>query len=94
MLEILAYFESKGGKHLPNAMKKGLAKAFDRFDSYQLAKYRGENRAYKLIDVVNLVHPKPTERNERAMSVESLTGFLSGFTLYVALPITKATRLS
>ncbi|MFN7116826.1 MAG: TROVE domain-containing protein [Saprospiraceae bacterium] len=67
MLEILAYFESKGGKHLPNAMKKGFAKAFDRFDSYQLAKYRGENRAYKLVDVVNLVHPKPTERNAEAL---------------------------
>lgn len=67
MLEILAYYESKGGKHLPNAMKKGFAKAFDRFDSYQLAKYRGENRAYKLVDVVNLVHPIPTDRNAEAL---------------------------
>lgn len=67
MLEILAYFNTKGGKQLPNAMKKGFAKAFDRFDSYQLAKYRGENRAYKLVDVVNLVHPMPTDRNAEAL---------------------------
>jgi len=67
MLEILAYFNTKSGKQLPNAMKKGFAKAFDRFDSYQLAKYRGENRAYKLVDVVNLVHPTPTDRNAEAL---------------------------
>lgn len=67
MLEILAYYRSKGGKHLPNAMKKGFAKAFDHFDSYQLAKYRGERKGVKLVDVVNLIHPKPTERNAKAL---------------------------
>jgi len=70
MLEIMAYFYSKQkskNKSLPNAMKKGFAKAFDHFDSYQLGKYRGEARAVKLIDVVNLVHPTPTQRNKRAL---------------------------
>jgi len=68
MLEIVAYFYAKGGKTLPNAMKKGFAKSFDRFDAYQLAKYRGERKAVKLIDLVNLVHPMPTERNSNALS--------------------------
>lgn len=67
MLEIMAYFYAKGGKTLPNAMKKGFAKSFDRFDGYQLAKYRGERKAVKLIDVVNLVHPKATDRNAQAL---------------------------
>ncbi|MCP4440754.1 MAG: TROVE domain-containing protein [Aureispira sp.] len=67
MLEIMAYYYAKGGKTLPNAMKKGFAKSFDRFDAYQLAKYRGNSKSVKLIDVVNLVHPKPTGRNEKAL---------------------------
>lgn len=67
MLEIAAYYYAKGGQTLPNAMKKGFARAFDRFDAYQLAKYRGERSAVKLVDMVNLVHPVPTERNEAAL---------------------------
>lgn len=67
MLEIAAYFLGKEGKHLPNAMKKGFAAAFDRFDGYQLAKYRGEGKAVKLIDLVNLVHPVPNARNAEAL---------------------------
>lgn len=66
MLEILSYHTSKNGK-LPNSMKKGLAKAFDKFDAYSLAKYRGEGKGFKLIDVVNLVHPTPTEKNAEAI---------------------------
>ena len=68
MLEILAYFESKHGrKPVPNALKRGIRDAFDKFDGYQLAKYRGEGKGVKLIDVVNLVHPEPTARNREAL---------------------------
>jgi 60 kDa SS-A/Ro ribonucleoprotein len=64
MLEIAAYFMAQNkGKNLPNAMKKGFAEAFNRFDTYQLAKYRGENHAVKLVDLVNLVRPVPTAKN-------------------------------
>lgn len=67
MMEIMAYYYAKGGKTLPNAMKKGFANAFDKFDAYQLAKYRGAQKAVKLVDVVNLVHPKGTGRNATAL---------------------------
>lgn len=67
MLEIMAYFYGKGGKTLPNAMKKGFAASFDKFDSYQLAKYRGEQKSVKLIDAVNLIHPRPTNKNAKAL---------------------------
>ena len=68
MLEILAYFEGKyGRKPVPNALKRGFRDSFDKFDGYQLAKYRGERRAIKLVDVVNLVHPEPTDRNREAL---------------------------
>lgn len=66
MMEILAYHTLKNGK-VPNSMKKGFAKAFDKFSQYQLAKYRGEGKGFKLVDVVNLVHPVPVEANKSAI---------------------------
>lgn len=68
MTEILSYHTSKNGK-IPNSIKKGFAKAFDKFDKYQIAKYRCENKEFKLIDVVNLVHPKPIESNKEALKL-------------------------
>lgn len=68
MLEIAALILlSEKDSKLPNAVKKGFAKAFDKFDAYQLAKYRGEGKSVKLVDIVNLVHPIPTERNAQAL---------------------------
>jgi len=67
MSEIVSYHVTKNGK-LTNSMKKGLAKAFDKFDKYALAKYRGEGKGFKLVDIVNLVHPIPTEKNKEAIN--------------------------
>ena len=66
MTEIVSYYFSKNkgaGKKLPASLKKGFADAFDKFDEYQLAKYRGEGKGVSLVDVVNLVRPVPTEKN-------------------------------
>jgi len=72
MTEIMSYYlENKTDKNkpkFPSSLKKGFAKAFDKFDAYQLAKYKGENKDVKLVDVVNLVHPVPTKRNEDALN--------------------------
>lgn len=67
MMEILSYHTSKNGK-VPNSMKKGLAKAFEKFDKYALAKYRGEGKGFKLVDVVNLVHPIPVDKNKESIN--------------------------
>ncbi|GAB5553442.1 MAG: TROVE domain-containing protein [Saprospiraceae bacterium] len=67
MLEIYAAYRALGNEKLPNAMKKGFAQAFTQFDAYQLAKYRGQERSVKLVDLVNLVHPKPTAHNQGAI---------------------------
>lgn len=64
--EILAYHMEKNGK-LSNAMKRGLATAFNKFDRYALAKYRGEGKTMKMVDAVNLLHPKPNEKNADAI---------------------------
>lgn len=66
--EILSYHKQKNGK-LTNAMKKGLAGAFDKFDKYQLAKYRGEGKGFKLVDAANILHPKPVEKNKEALEM-------------------------
>lgn len=69
MTEILSYYMGQNsGRPLPNSMKKGLRLAFDKFDGYQLAKYRGDGKTVSLVDVVNLVHPVPTDKNSDALS--------------------------
>lgn len=59
--------KTKSATPIPGAMKRGLASAFGRFDGYQLAKYRGTGKDWKLIDAVNLVHPKPSPKNADAL---------------------------
>ncbi len=61
VLEILAYYLAVYGKPLPNSLKKGLGQALGRFDGYQLAKYRRDSAELKLVDAVNLLHPKHSE---------------------------------
>lgn len=68
MTEILAYYiKTYGRRPLPHALRKGLALAFGSFSRYQLAKYRSEGKAVSLIDVVNLVRPKPSTENAEAL---------------------------
>lgn len=65
--EILAYY-LKDEKKLPNSLKKGLAKSFDNFNEYQLAKYKGEGKEVSLIDAVRLLHVKPCDSNRQALN--------------------------
>ncbi|MBC8044286.1 MAG: TROVE domain-containing protein [Rhizobacter sp.] len=67
--EILAYYLATYGAPVPNAMKKGLGAAFEKFDAYQLAKYRGEGKTVSLVDAANLCHPKPTVGNREALAL-------------------------
>lgn len=61
--EILAAYISMYNKPVPNSLKKGLAMALSKFNRYQLAKYKGNSKGIKLVDLFNLVHPKPSEQN-------------------------------
>lgn len=74
--EILSYYRGKYGKKLPTAMKRGLADAFDKFDGYQIAKYKGEGRGLKLVDAVNLLHPKPSNDKAKWAIGELVAGTL------------------
>ncbi|MBS1735371.1 MAG: TROVE domain-containing protein [Bacteroidetes bacterium] len=63
MLEIAACYQAKNpGKGLSNAIKKGFKLVLESADEYELAKYQASNRDLSLVDIVNLVHPKPSEK--------------------------------
>ncbi len=68
--EILSYYLNEYKKPIPNSLKKGLALAFEKFDEYQVAKYRSGKAALSLIDVVNLVHPKHSKIIEKLVKGE------------------------
>jgi hypothetical protein len=60
MMEILGYY-FQTEKKVTNPLRDGFARALVRFDEYSLAKYRGEGKGIKLVDIVNICHPKSTE---------------------------------
>jgi len=66
LTEALAYLIAEVGQigtngqgSIPAGIKKGLALAFENFDEYQFAKYRDDDKAVKLKDVIKLVRPRP-----------------------------------
>lgn len=65
-------------RKIPNAIKKGFKTALERLDAYQIDKYKMNSRQVKMLDLVNLFHPKGTQRNQQAyhnlVSGESLAG--------------------
>jgi 60 kDa SS-A/Ro ribonucleoprotein len=65
MTEILAAYLAKNGQDasIPNSIKKGFKDAIEHADAYELAKYQMKGKSVSLVDIVNLVHPKETERN-------------------------------
>lgn len=75
--EIISYYRAhcaetstkakKGKKAITNAMKAGFGTALGRFNGYKLAKYRGEGKGLKLVDIVNMVHPHPVDANKEAL---------------------------
>ena len=60
VMETLGYYLAVYGRPIPNSLKKGLGAALARFDEYQVAKYRREHGAFKMVDAVNLLRPKAT----------------------------------
>ena len=60
LAELVAIYWKDGRKPLSNPMKKGLAAAFGKFNSHQLAKYNRRNSDVKLRDVLFLCHAKPS----------------------------------
>lgn len=64
--EFVALYQKMGGKSLSKQAKLGLARAFTKFDEYQLAKYDRDG-AWKLRDVLFMVHAKPENEEQRQL---------------------------
>lgn len=60
LAEFVAIYFKIGSKKLSAQAKKGLARAFAKFDEYQLAKYDREG-AWRLRDVLFMCHAKPAD---------------------------------
>jgi len=79
MLEIIAAYQSLNpGKPLPNSMKKGFKQVLEVADVYELAKYQSKTHNVSLVDVVNLVHPKPNKSKQQAFK-DLMSGNLKQF---------------
>ncbi|AUX21771.1 hypothetical protein SOCEGT47_022580 [Sorangium cellulosum] len=70
----LAYQIYRFGKPVPNALKRALRDALERFEDHALAKYRLEGKGSKTVDVVNLVHPKSPSVDRLARGALRATG--------------------
>ena len=71
-------FDLKHICQIPNAMKKGFAAVLSNLSPYQIDKYKMNGKSLSMIDIVNLIHPKPSDKNREAyrrlMHGESLAG--------------------
>ncbi len=76
LAEFLAVYWRGGKKPLSNQHRKGLARAFTKFDAYALGKYNRDH-AIKLRDVMFLVHPKPMNDNQAALWKQLADGTLA-----------------
>jgi hypothetical protein len=58
--EILAYWQQEYGRRIPKPLKRGVADAVvDLYNERAALKYDGQGRAWRMGDVIELVHPKP-----------------------------------
>ena len=57
---------------IPRRIREGLAKAFLKFDAYQLAKYKGTGKSIKLRDIVCVCHPDSSKSKAGVEAVKQL----------------------
>ena len=62
---------------LSNQVRKGLARAFTKFDAYQLAKYDQDGGAVKMRDVLFLCHAKPQDEAQAKLWDQLIDGTLA-----------------
>jgi len=75
MTEFLSIYWKNGKQPVSAQVKKGLAKAFKKFNEYSLAKFNRDG-AVKLKDVLFISHPKPDSDEQQDMWNRLVTGNL------------------
>lgn len=76
LAEFLAIYWAEGRAPLAKQVKKGLARAFRKFDEYALAKWNRDN-AVRLRDVLFMVHAKPRDDAQAALWKRLVDGELA-----------------
>lgn len=76
LTEFLSLYWQDGRRPLAAQVKRGLARAFVKFDAYQLSKWNRDT-AIKLRDVLFLVHPKPKDDAQAATWKQLVDGTLA-----------------
>jgi predicted peroxiredoxin len=74
--DVLGPMEQRKKRAVSAQVKKGLARAFAKFDAYQLAKYDRDG-AVRLRDVLFLVHAKPKDARQEKVWKELIDGKLA-----------------
>lgn len=88
MTEILGAYQHLNNlpklRKISNAIKKGFKAVLERLDPYQIDKYKMKKKEITMIDLVNLFHPQPTQKNkeayDRLLKGMSLSGLYSSTT--------------
>ncbi len=66
--EMLAYWHQTHGRRIPQPVKRGIADAARQLYTERAAlKYDGQSRLYRMGDVIELVHPEPTDARQSAL---------------------------
>lgn len=76
LTELLSVYWRNGKKPLAAQLKKGLARAFQKFNTYSLAKYNRDN-TIKLRDVLFLCHAKPKDEQQAETWKQLVNGELA-----------------
>lgn len=76
MGELLSIYQSLGNKKIAKQLQKGLAKAFIKFDAYQLAKYNRDG-AWRLRDVLFISHARARNEEQDKLWKDLIDGKLA-----------------
>lgn len=85
--EIMSFYLATFGKPIPNSLKKGINDVLTGFDEYDLAKYKGDNKAVKMRDLICLCRPAPKNAEQSELFKKCLENRLE-------TPLTWETELS
>jgi hypothetical protein len=66
--EMLAYWHQRNGRRVPKPVKRGVADAVARLYNERAAlKHDGQAKAWRMADVIELVHPEPKDARQSAL---------------------------
>ena len=74
--EIMSFYLTTFGKPIPNSLKMGINDVLMGFDEYTLAKYKGENKAVKMRDLLCLCRPTPKNSEQSELFKKCLENCL------------------